>query len=362
MSYAGPSICTSGPPLTQEETLSAGESHSCAVTSGGAVRCWGWNYAGQLGNGSTTDSAAPVTVSGFASGGAQVSAGRTSTCARTTGGAVRCFGDNSTGIAGASAGAQSSVPMTIIGSGAKQVDVGSVAACAITGSGGVQCWGNNYNGTLGNGSTYDSYTPVNVAGLSSGVKQIAVGGAHACAITSSSTVVCWGDNQYGQLGDGTTTDRTRPVTVGGLSNVTAITASIGSTCAISGGSVKCWGENDQSQLGNGGTTSSSTPVQVSGLTSGYKAVDAGLLGGCALSTGGAEKCWGGDVGTSAGHSTTPVTTFGSGIAAISVGDDHSCSIRTSGAVTCWGDNSMKQLGNQTSVSYSSTPVNGPSFS
>ena len=342
-------------------SLSDGGAHSCAVTAGGSVKCWGWNYTGQLGNATTTDSAAPVTVSGLSSGGTRVSAGRTSTCVLTTGGAVRCFGDNSTGIVGPSAGAQSSVPMTILGSGVKQVSVGSVAACALTTSGGVKCWGDNYRGTLGNGSTADSYTPVNVSGLSSGVKQIAVGGSHACAITSSSTVVCWGANDYGQLGDGSYTNRSKPVTTKGLSGVSAITASIGTTCAITGGAVKCWGENDQGQLGNGTTTASTTPVQVSGLTSGYKAADLGLLGGCALSTGGAEKCWGGDVGTSAGHSTKPVTTFSSGIAGVSVGDDHSCALLTTGTLKCWGDNSMKQLGNQTTVAYATTPVPGPKF-
>ncbi len=351
------------PPATPPATpvqLSAGASHNCVVTAGGATECWGWNYNGQLGNGTTTDSAAPVTVTGLSTGAAQVSAGWTSTCVVTTAGAVRCFGDNATGIAGPSAGSQTTKPMTVITSGIKQVSVGWVSACALTTGGGVKCWGNNFNGELGNGSTSDSYTPVWASGIT-GAKQVAVGDGHACAITSGNTVVCWGANGYGQLGDGTHTTRTKPVAVSGLTGVTDIAASAGTTCAVSNGAVKCWGENDTNQLGDGTTTSRSTPIQVAGLTSGWKAVDLGLLGGCALNGSGAERCWGGHVGTSADYSSTPVTTFGSGISAIAVGDDHSCSLLADGTAKCWGDNSMKQLGNQTSVSFTATPVNGPKF-
>src|SRR5207248_319737 len=140
---------------------------TCALTSAGAVKCWGANGVGQLGDGTTTERQTPGTVSGLASGAAALAAGGT---------------------------------------------------CALARAGAVKCWGANYVGQLGDGTTTDRLIPVAVSGLASGAAALAAGGAHTCALTSAGAVKCWGWNENGQLGDGTTADRLIPVAVSGLAS------------------------------------------------------------------------------------------------------------------------------------------------
>ena len=175
--------------------------------------------------------------------------------------------------------------------------VGPIHSCAVTASGGATCWGYNADGRLGNGTTFDSAVPVPVTGLASGVTAIAAGLSHSCALTSGGAVKCWGANNWGQLGNGTTTDSTVPVQVTGLtSGAIAVATGFGYSCALNAaGAARCWGHNDTGQLGNGNTTDSSSPVQVSGLTSGIAKISAGsgMLGhSCAVTTAGAALCWG----------------------------------------------------------------------
>ena len=160
---------------------------------------------------------------------------------------------------------------------ATRLSVGGTHSCFLTSTGGAKCWGSNTFGQLGDGSTTGRVSPVDVTGLSSGVSSISAGGLHTCAVNSAGGMKCWGHNGYGQLGDGTNTNRSTPTSVPGLaSGVVAVSAGQWHTCALMGsGSVVCWGLNQSAQLGDGTTTNRSGPVGVSSLSSGVVAISAG---------------------------------------------------------------------------------------
>ena len=347
--------------------VSAGWGHTC-VTSSGAVKCWGDNYYGQLGDGTNNTSNVPVNVSGLSSGASEISAGGWHTCALTDSGAVKCWGDNGDGQLGDGTTTNRNVPIAVSGlsSGIIAIAGGGDHTCALASSGAVKCWGDNEYGQLGDGTTVNRNVPVNVSGLSSGIIAIAGGGAHTCALASSGAVKCWGDNEYGQLGDGTNNDSNISVNVSGLSSgIIAIAAGGEHTCALtSSGALKCWGANGDGQLGNG---RSNVPVDVSGLSSGIIAISAGGVHTCALTYSGAVKCWGfnwyGQLGDGTGgywrnDSNVPVAVSGlsSGISAISAGWYHTCALTDSGAVGCWGRNNYGQLGDWTYGGLSNVPV------
>ncbi len=208
-------------------------------------------------------------VVGLSSGVKAIAATGLSTCALTNGGGVKCWGDNQWVQLGDGTSTNRSTPVDVVGlsSGVQAVTVAGHHTCALLDSGSVKCWGFNYGGEVGDGTSgVFRSMPVNVVGLSSGVSAVAAGGAHTCALLNSGGVKCWGWNNFNQLGDGTSTNRLTPVDVVGLSSsVHALGSNLGnnSTCVLmSNGGVKCWGLNDYNQLGDGTTTNRSTPVDV----------------------------------------------------------------------------------------------------
>jgi alpha-tubulin suppressor-like RCC1 family protein len=249
--------------------ISAGNRFTCAVLSTGAAKCWGGNGSGQLGDGTITDRTTPVGVSGLSSGVSAIAAGGNHTCALLSTGAVKCWGQNSNGVLGDGTTTWSNFPVNVSGlsSGVSAISAGGQHTCALLSTGGVKCWGTNSSGQIGDGTITNSSTPVNVSGLSSGVTAISTGFSSSCALLSTGAVKCWGGNGSGQLGDGTTTNSSTPVDVSGLSSgVSAISAGYGNTCALLGGGVvKCWGSNYLGQLGDGTTTQRLTPTAVVGL-------------------------------------------------------------------------------------------------
>ena len=279
--------------------LIQGSGHSCALTTSGGVKCWGGNYAGQLGNNSTSDSFTPVDVVGMSTGVVAISTGSSHTCALTTGGGVKCWGNNIAGELGNNSTMPSPVPVDVFGltSGVSAISAGAYETCALTIAGGMKCWGDNTLGQLGDGSTTQRNTPVGVSGLTSGVLAIKTGNRTTCAVTATGGAKCWGDNLYDQVGDGTMFSRHTPVDVFGLaSGVVAISNSAGSehTCALmTGGGVKCWGRDDRGQVGDNSPSIPGThfPADVVGLQGGVVGIAVQSLSTCALSATGKPRCW-----------------------------------------------------------------------
>lgn len=354
------------------QVTGGGYGHTCGRTTGGAVQCWGNNESGQLGDGEGGQyddrSTVPVDVAGLATGVQDISAGDNHTCAVTAGGGVQCWGDNDYGQLGDGSDVDQPAPVGVAGlaTGVRAVAAGSTHTCALTAAGGVKCWGGNGWGQLGDGTTTDPSAPVDVVGLASGVQAIWAGQSHTCALTAAGGLKCWGNNVSVQLGDGTTEPfRATPVDVVGLtSGVQSAAAHTDHTCAVTtGGGLKCWGYNETGQLGNGTTEASLAPTDVTGLTSGIQAIAAGRDHTCALTTGGGVKCWGANVQGQLGDGTntdrlTPadVVGLGSGVQMIDTGAWHTCAATDSGGAKCWGSNDHGQLGNGAMTSQSNTPV------
>jgi alpha-tubulin suppressor-like RCC1 family protein len=341
---------------TRAIAVAAGDDHTCALTTVGGVKCWGWNASNELGDG--TDAylrSTPVDVVGLERGVRTIAAGGIDSCAATTAGAVKCWGANYNGVLGNGTRDPSSTPVDVVGlsSGVRSIAVGTTHACAITSRRGLVCWGSNSAGQLGDGSESDRLTPVPVRGLASGVRAVSAGFEYTCALTASGGVKCWGGNVAGQLGTGSLFESTTPVWVAGLrSGVRAIAAGSFSACALtSRGAVKCWG-GDRSV----------TPIPVAGLSRGVTAIGAGQFHTCAVVARRA-RCWGsndyGQVGDgSSVVRTRPVSVNGlvGRVRAVTAGDDHTCALTTTGRVECWGRNDFGQLGEGTTYRSSRTPM------
>jgi len=229
------------------------------------------------------------------------------------------------------------------------IAVGDAHACSVTSSGGVTCWGANGSGQIGDGTAVPRSTPTTVTGPTN-IVAVAAGNAHSCALDGGGGLACWGDDGHGQLGDGGTTTQVAPVTIA-ASGFTAIAAGANHTCAVTTGrTVTCWGDNGQGQIGSSLASNSSTPVAVAGFPGNATAVSAGGDHSCALIADGSVWCWGanghgelGD-GTTTSRATAAQVSGLGGVVAISAGATHTCALDMTGAILCWGSDGHGELG------------------
>ncbi len=319
--------------------VAAAEDHTCAITDSGAVRCWGSNRAGQLGNGRAVGSrsrdeafpSAPVQLDGVVR---KLGPGTSHSCAVLEDGSLWCWGDNGHAELGQRDMERTNVPVDVQGLSGPVLDAGGGVwyTCALVEGGLVECWGDNEYGQLGSpaSSGCDTYDlcepePQRVEGIENAVG-LSIGALHACAVTTQGAVYCWGYNAAGQLGDGTTTARHTPAAVPGITGVIQVAAGSEFTCALTDQStVACWGQG----YGN-------SAADVPGLQAGVEEIRVSGTHGCARLSSGGVKCWGdnglgqlGDGGRCGGVCREPVDVVGLGSGVVPARGGSSSQLRSS---------------------------------
>ena len=325
----------------------------CAVITGGSLDCWGGNPRGELGNGTTTDSALPTQVPSLASGVNMVSTYDDTTCIVTTSYNAQCWGAGTSGQLGNHATNDSTTPVNVLDStgttqfaNVTQIAAGPTSCASVTG-GSIKCWGSNTSGTIGNGSTTPTSLPTAVVGITGNASSITVNAQTACAIVSN-VPECWGGNSNGQLGNNSPTSGNdiypnlvaNFVGSGDSFVQVAGTTATGSMCGIDqSGNVYCWGTDAN-------IAASFSPTQVTGISNAVQIVDDGI-DACALNSSGNVYCWGSNTYGGVGNGTTTAKTtpvsITSGASWIAAGNGTTCAVVFS-AAKCWGNNDQGQLG------------------
>jgi alpha-tubulin suppressor-like RCC1 family protein len=341
--------------------VAAGGSHSLALRDDGTVWAWGYNFNGQLGDGTTTQRSTPVSLNAL-TGVSAIAVGTNHSLALRSDGTVWAWGSNFNGQLGDGTTTQRTVPTQVSGlTGVTAIAAGVSHSLALKSDGSVWAWGYNINGQLGDGSTTQRTVPTQVSSLSA-VAGIGAGSSHSLAVKVDGSVWTWGLNSSGQLGDGTTTQRTAPVQVSGLAGVSA--AAGGATHSLgvkTDGSVWAWGSNLYGQLGDGTTIGQQlTPVQAV-LTPAAAGGDGGGSHSLARAGDGSVWAWGVNTTGQLGDGTTtlrrsPVQVSGLvGVAHVSAGSNHSLAVTSDGTLWAWGDNTYGKLGDGTTAQRN-TPV------
>ncbi|WP_165452515.1 S-layer homology domain-containing protein [Paenibacillus thalictri] len=335
--------------------IAAGYYHSVGVISDGTVWSWGRGDKGQMGNGETASRAVPRQAAGL-SGVKAIASGVRGSVAVLHDGTVMTWGSNSDGQLGDGTLTDRTTPVTVTGLSRIKAVSGGVGyhTLALDEDGHVWAWGRNEDGDLGDGTTTQRTTPVQVSGLSN-VKAIAAGGYFSLALKEDGTVWSWGINDAGELGDGTTQQRSLPQQVPGLSNIKAIAAGGNHSLAVdTGGHVWAWGENRYGAVGDGTGTNRKVPVQISGLPD-VTAIAGGGYHSLAVDAAGHVWAWGYNSYGQLGDGTTtqrlsPVQVPGlSGMKEVAAGGFHSFAMKSDGMIWSWGLNSSGQLGDNTST-------------
>jgi alpha-tubulin suppressor-like RCC1 family protein len=250
-----------------------------------------------------------------------------------------------------------------------QVAAGTTHTCGIRAPGRAYCWGSDAGGRLGNsGSNVDSPIPVEVAGGTTNWVRLSAGGTHTCGLRATGRVYCWGDDSYGQLGNGVGGDSTTPALVNTtITDFTSVAAGDGTTCGRrANGRLYCWGRDDAGQLGDNPTPlDAQTPKLVGGGFTDWTGVDVGITHACGVRANGRLYCWGadteGELGNGPGSTSnrfTPSLVRGASTdwRSVAVGGTHTCARRATGRLYCWGRDDNGQLGDGPVLGDRTAPV------
>lgn len=352
------------PPPAELLQLVAGGSHVCGLWADLGVHCWGGGWLGQLGNGAFEDEPVPQPVVGLGLDVTRLGAGAYHSCATLESGAAMCWGHNVFGALGNGGDEDSPQAVAVEGLSGPAVDVSGGAAhlhsCAALEDGTMMCWGENSKGQLGDGTMSPASTPQPVVGLVE-VRDFAIGYIHSCAVDLAGQVSCWGWNPHGLVDVSMPSDADfdTPWPKAGLSDILELSAGNHHACALhADGRVSCWGYEGHGQLGDGSGEEHGEPLPVAGLVDAV-ALAGGLTHNCAIRSGGAIVCWGYNYFGQLGDGTTttrltPVEVIGIDDASeVTVGDGFTCALSDSQGPLCWGHNSKGQLGDGT---YEDSPV------
>jgi len=349
--------------------MALGSEHSCGLTSAGQVYCWGSNRHNQLGDSTGIDHPTIAPVLQGALEFVELVAGSAHSCARTRSGQAYCWGSNSWGELGDNSRINRFAPVPVAQGGVvfSALTAGSGHTCGLTTAGTAYCWGFNNTGGLGVGSTeLQRSTPTQVVDGGLRFRLLAAGNDFTCALAQSGRAYCWGVNGSGQLGDGTTVMRTTPTAVVQRESIfTTLGAGTDHACGIaSGGQALCWGVF--------GAISPPLPFPSPALSTGQGLAAVSATGGttfhCGISTSGRPVCWGFDLSGQLGGDTTPndpsvpvLVDLGTETAAgVASGAMHACAWTPAGKAFCWGVNENGRLGDGTSTTrYRPVPVRVP---
>lgn len=339
------------PPLI---SVDVADFHSCVVATDGAAYCWGNNYSGELGDGSTKGRDGPVLVAGGRTWTA-ITTGVAHTCGIEESGAAYCWGGNDYGELGIGSTVGSPIPVAVAGGHTFQsIAAGASDTCGVTTTHEAYCWGINNQGQLGTGNTVSSLTPVQVQGGHSfeTISTSRVGFTYeavTCAVTTANEGYCWGTNTDGQLGTGDSTSSTTPRLVAGAHLWAGLSAAMFHGCGLdTAGVAYCWGANPYGAFGNGTTASDPVPTPVDDGP--YASVSAGYLFGCATSSLAELLCFGDNTSHQLGiigppqleSPTNPAP--GLQFTTVRAGAYHACALSTAGQVYCWGAGATGETG------------------
>jgi alpha-tubulin suppressor-like RCC1 family protein len=342
--------------------MNVGHYTGCAIQPVGDMWCWGYSAAGVNGDGGANHSRfAPSLVVGNHSWVA-MSGGEFHSCGLTSGGEVYCWGAQ--GILGNGTATITATPVLVAGGHLfTSLAAGSNHTCAVATDGKAYCWGSNANSQIGDGAVGGSVrlSPSLVTGGLT-FKEVTAGSLYSCGLTPAGAAYCWGNNQFGQLGDGTTTTRDAPTAVAGGLTFTTISAQFNTTCGLTAaGAAYCWGQNNVGQVGDNTTgTNRLVPTQVAGGLV-FASLTVGADHGCGLLASKAAYCWGGNnsgqlgLGSTGGtHASPAVVSGGLQFRSLAASTLYTCGIATDNKAYCWGANNFGQLGNATN-----TPTSAP---